>query len=80
MSQIVWQVRRKGHYYSQTVGDGTNKRHYEPFEVYVGDNLPADFQGEVIRRTEYDYDKFNTTGYIDSMDVDAAAEMYSGPR
>lgn len=79
MSQVVWQVRRKGHYYNQTVSNPQGTNHYGPFEEYVGEHLPSDFEGEVVRRVVFDVPKYQAEGYQPGIKPEDGTEMYGGP-
>lgn len=78
MSNIVWQVRKAGKYYNMMgMSEDTTKYSALPFDEYIGDNLPADFEGEVIRRVKFDYDR-GPDGYVPHMTQKAYTEMYPG--
>lgn len=78
MSQVVWQVRKAGKTYGPGVSENKEKASPHPFDEYVGDNLPADFDGEVIRRVVFEVPKYSITGWIPHMSQREYMEMYSG--
>lgn len=79
MSQIVWQVRRNGKTYGPGMGEDVEKSSPHPFDEYVGDDLPADFDGDVVRRVVFDVPKYAVDGWVPHMTQREYTEMYGGP-
>lgn len=80
MSQIVWQVRKAGKAYGPGMGENTDNASPYPFDEYVGTDLPADFDGDVIRRVVFDKPKYASDGWVPHISQREYTEMYSGPQ
>lgn len=78
MSQIVWQVRKKGKVYGPGMNSNTEQASPHPFDEFVGKNLPDDFEGDVIRRVVFDVPKYAQEGWIGHMSQVEHTEMYGG--
>lgn len=78
MAQIVWQVRRANKVYGPGMSDDPSKACPYPFDEYVGTDLPADFEGEVVRRVSFDTPKYATDGWVPHISQKEYTEMYSG--
>ena len=79
MSQIVWQVRKAGKTYGPGMSENTDLASPHPFDEYVGDNLPVDFDGEVVRRVVFDTPKYAGDGWVPHISQREYTEMYGGP-
>lgn len=79
MSQVVWQVRKSGKYYGTGISDNVETNSPFPFDEYVGTNLPADFDGDVVRRQVFDKPKFPNEGWVPHISQREYTEMYGGP-
>lgn len=77
--QIVWQVRKKGKSYGPGGSDDVEKNSPFPFDEYVGTNLPSDFEGDVIRRVEFEVPKYAAEGWVPHITCSEYTEMYGGP-
>ena len=78
MGQIVWQVRKAGKTYGPGMGNNVENASPHPFDEYVGENLPADFKGDVVRRVEFDVPKYQTEGWVPHISQKEHMEMYGG--
>jgi len=80
MAQIVWQVRKAGKSYGPGMSENAETASPFPFDEYVGDNLPADFKGDVIGRVEFDPPKYANDGWVPHISQREYTEMYGGPQ
>lgn len=80
MSQVVWQVRKAGKTYGPGMGEDVDNASPFPFDEYVGDNLPADFDGDVVRRVVFDSPKYASNGWVPHISQREYTEMYGGPQ
>lgn len=78
MTQIVWEVRIKGKNYGSGTSTNVTEASPHPFDEFVGQNLPDDFQGDVIRRKVYDAPKFAQDGWVPHMSQADYVQMYGG--
>lgn len=77
MSKIVWQVRKAGKSYGPGMSENTDLASPFPWDEYIGDNLPADFDGDVVRRVKFDSDR-GPDGWVPHISQKAHMEMYAG--
>lgn len=80
MSQIVWQVRKAGKSYGPGMSENVEKASPYQFDEYVGTNLPADFEGDVVRRVVFDVPKYANEGWVPHISQREHTEMYGGPQ
>lgn len=78
MSYIQWQVRKAGKSYGPGMSENTDLASPFPFDEWVGDHLPDDFEGDVIRRNVFDYDR-GPDGWVPHISQKQYTEMYGGP-
>lgn len=77
MSNIVWRVRKAGKSYGPGMSENVELASPFPFDEYVGDNLPVDFDGEVIGREKFDYDR-GPDGWVPHISQKEYTQMYAG--
>lgn len=78
MSQVVWQVRKKGKVYGAGMSENVDKASPHPFDEFVGLNLPEDFKGEVVRRVVFDHPKYNQEGWVAHVSQKEHMSMFGG--
>lgn len=78
MSQTVWQVRKKGKVYGPGMSQNVEAASPHPFDEFVGAALPADFDGEVVRKVEFEVPKYNLEGWVPHVSQKDHMEMYGG--
>lgn len=79
MPQTVWQVRKANKVYGPGMSTNPHTASPFPFDEFVGDQLPADFEGEVVRKVEFAEPKYATSGWIGHMSQREYTEIYGGP-
>lgn len=80
MSQIVWQVRKKDKSYGSGASENAERASPFPFDEFVGNELPADFDGTVVRRVVFENPKFASEGWVPHISQREYTEMYGGPQ
>lgn len=77
MSYIQWQVRKAGKSYGPGMSENVELASPYPWDEYNGTNLPADFDGEVIRRVVKE-GPAPADGYVPHISQKQHMEMYAG--
>lgn len=78
MTQIVWQVRKAGKTYGPGMSENVELASPHPFDEFVGQNLPDDFNGEVVRRLEFKDGTYGTPGWVPHISQKEHMQMYAG--